>query len=231
MASGRLPGKPLAMIADIPMIVHVWRRAVEADVAPVIVATDHDDIASVARCHGATVLMTRSDHPSGSDRIAEALAAVEGGSKHDVVVNVQGDLPTISPETIKATVQLLEDGAVDVATAVALIDNERDRTSPDVVKMVGTRLSETRFRALYFTRTLAPWGAGDHYHHIGLYAWRRTAFEWFVAQPPSPLEVRERLEQLRLLEGNRRIDAVLVGETPLGVDTPDDLEAARRALA
>ncbi len=230
MAASRLPGKPLADIGGEPMIVHVWRRAVEADLGEVAVATDHPDIAGAVTAVGGRAVMTRADHPSGSDRIAEALALLDPDRRHGVVVNLQGDLPTLAAHVTRETAALLADPEVMLATAVALA-TEAEAEAPSVVKMVGSPLGPRRFRALYFTRARAPTGEGPLYHHIGLYAWRRAALERFVALPPSWLERREKLEQLRALEDGMRVDAALVDTVPLGVDTPDDLEQARRALA
>jgi len=175
--------------------------------------------------------MTRADHPSGSDRIHEAVETLDPGGRHDAVVNVQGDLPTIDPRAIAAAILPLADPAVDVATLVAAIIRDEERGDPNVVKLVGSEVAPGRFRALYFTRATAPFGDGPLYHHIGLYAYRRRALARFVSLPPSALERRERLEQLRALEAGMRIDAVLVDDVPLGVDTPHDLERARESLA
>lgn len=231
MAATRLPGKPMADILGQPMIVHVWRRAMEAGVGPVLVATDSAEVAEAIRAAGGRVQMTRGDHPSGTDRIAEALAAVDPEGRHDVVVNVQGDLPTIAPAAIRAALGPLADRAVDAATLVAQIHRAEERTAPSVVKMVGTEIAPGRFRCLYFTRATAPAGEGPLWHHIGLYAWRRGAMQRMVALPPSPLELREKLEQLRALEAGMRLDAVVVDDVPLGVDTPEDLHRARDILA
>jgi 3-deoxy-manno-octulosonate cytidylyltransferase (CMP-KDO synthetase) len=175
--------------------------------------------------------MTRDDHQSGSDRIFEALQKADPYGKAEYVINVQGDLPTIEAETIRASLRPLENAAVDIATLTVEITDEEEKTNPNVVKVVGSPLSETRLRALYFTRTTAPYGEGPLYHHIGLYTYRRAALETFVSLPPSPLEKRERLEQLRALEAGMRIDAEIVSSVPLGVDTPHDLEKARKILA
>jgi len=231
MAATRLPGKPMADILGEPMIVHVWRRAMEAGIGPVLVATDSPEVAQAIRAAGGQVQMTRDDHPSGTDRIAEALAAVDPGGRHDVVVNVQGDLPTIAPGAIRAALGPLADPAVDAATLVAEIHRAEERVAPSVVKMVGSEIAPGRFRCLYFTRATAPTGEGPLWHHIGLYAWRRGPMQRMVALPPSPLEVREKLEQLRALEAGMRIDAVVVDDVPLGVDTPEDLLRARDMLA
>ena len=231
MASTRLPGKPLADIAGLPMIVHVARRAREADVGPVAVATDSPAVAEAVRDHGFEAVMTREDHPSGSDRVFEALEALDPDGEVEAVVNVQGDLPTIEPSTVRAALEPLADPDVDLATLVTVIRDANEKMNENVVKCVGTPVGDRRMRALYFTRTTAPWGDGPLYHHIGLYGWRRTALSRFVALPPSPLEVRERLEQLRALEHGMRVDAMTVDAVPLGVDTPADLERARELLA
>lgn len=231
MASSRLPGKPLADIAGLPMIVHVLRRAEQANIGRAVVATDAEEIASAVRAHGGEVVMTKADHPSGSDRIFEALEQLDPHAKVEIVINLQGDFPTIQPQQIGAVLQPLSDPAVDIATLAAEIHDEEEDVNPNVVKMVGSPISATRQRALYFTRATAPTGEGPRYHHIGLYAYRRQALARFVALPPSPLELRERLEQLRAIEAGMRIDVTIVDHVPRGVDTPPDLETARRVLA
>lgn len=231
MASTRLPGKPLADIAGRPMIVHVADRARESGLGRVAVATDSPEVAEAVRSAGFEAVMTREDHQSGSDRIHEALQSLDPQRSVDIVVNVQGDLPTIEPETIRAAFRPLEDSAVDIATLGVEIVREDERSNPNVVKIVGSTLPSGRLRALYFTRATAPWGEGPLYHHIGLYAYRRAALERYVSLPPSPLERREKLEQLRALEAGMRIDVEIVQSVPLGVDTPDDLERARHMLA
>jgi 3-deoxy-manno-octulosonate cytidylyltransferase (CMP-KDO synthetase) len=231
MASTRLPGKPLADIAGAPMIVHVARRAAESGMGRVVVATDTAAVADAVVTHGFEAVMTRVDHQSGSDRIHEALAALDPAGKVETVINVQGDLPTVEPATIVASAAPLADPEVDIATLGVEITREEEKTNPNVVKIVGSPVSSGRLRALYFTRATAPWGEGPLYHHIGLYAYRRAALERFVSLPPSPLERRERLEQLRALEAGMRIDASVVATVPLGVDTPDDLERAREILS
>jgi 3-deoxy-manno-octulosonate cytidylyltransferase (CMP-KDO synthetase) len=228
MASTRFPGKPLADIAGLPMIVHVLRRAEAAAVGPAVVATDSEAIATAVEKADGRAVMTRADHASGSDRICEALGIV--GSPAGIIVNVQGDLPTLDPGDIRAALAPLDDPAVDVATIAAEIREPAERTNPNVVKVVGSAVSPGRLRALYFTRATAPYGEGPLYHHIGLYAFRRAALERFVSLPPSPLERRERLEQLRALEAGMRIDVAIVASVPLGVDTPEDLERARAIL-
>lgn len=231
MASTRLPGKPLADIAGRPMIVHVASRAAEAGIGRVVVATDTEAVATAVRAAGLEAVMTRADHPSGSDRIFEALQTLDPGGRIETIVNVQGDLPTIDPETIRAALAPLETPEVAIATLAVEIREEGERTNPSVVKVVGSPVDGTRLRALYFTRATAPYGDGPLYHHIGLYAYRRAALERFVSLPPSVLEKRESLEQLRALEAGLRIDAEIVDAVPLGVDTPADLERARRILS
>ncbi|ANH02777.1 3-deoxy-manno-octulosonate cytidylyltransferase [Shinella sp. HZN7] len=231
MASTRLPGKPLADIAGLPMIVQVARRAAEADVGRIVVAVDHQDIFDAVVAAGFEAVMTRVDHQSGSDRIHEALTKSDPEGRAEIIINVQGDLPTIDPETIRAALRPLENAATDIATLTTEIRDEEEKTNPNVVKVVGSPLSESRLRALYFTRATAPYGKGPLYHHIGLYAYRRKALEAFVALKPSRLERRESLEQLRALEAGMRIDAEIVDTVPLGVDTPADLEKARAMLA
>ncbi|MBP8939652.1 3-deoxy-manno-octulosonate cytidylyltransferase [Agrobacterium genomosp. 3] len=231
MASTRLPGKPLADIGGKPMIVQVALRAREAGAERIVVAVDDEQVFSAVQNAGFDVMMTRDDHQSGSDRIFEALQKADPHGNAEYVINVQGDLPTIEAETIRASLRPLENPAVDIATLTVEITDEDEKTNPNVVKVVGSPLSETRLRALYFTRTTAPYGDGPLYHHIGLYSYRRAALEKFVSLPPSPLEKRERLEQLRALEAGMRIDAEIVRSVPLGVDTPHDLEKARTILA
>jgi 3-deoxy-manno-octulosonate cytidylyltransferase (CMP-KDO synthetase) len=230
MASTRLPGKPLADVAGLPMIVQVLRRAEAARLGPVVVACDDETIATAVEKAGGRAIMTRADHPSGSDRIFEALGVVDPQGRVRTVVNVQGDLPTLDPTDLAAALAPLKDAAVDIATLAAEIKKPAERTNPNVVKVVGSQVSPGRLRALYFTRATAPSGDGPLYHHIGLYAYRRTALERFVKLPPSPLEQREKLEQLRAVEAGMRIDVAIVETVPLGVDTPQDLETARAML-
>ena len=230
MAATRLPGKPLLDIAGLPMIVHVLRRAQAAGIGRVAVATDTPDIAVAVMAHGGEAVMTRTDHPSGSDRIFEALCKLDPAGEADVVVNLQGDFPTIHADNIRSVLAPLDDPMVDIATLAAQIHTEEEATNPNVVKAVGSPVSAGRLRALYFTRATAPWGDGPRYHHIGLYAYRRAALQRFVSLPPSPLERQEKLEQLRALEAGMRIDIGIVDTVPRGVDTPADLETARRLL-
>ncbi|NKB52796.1 MAG: 3-deoxy-manno-octulosonate cytidylyltransferase [Rhizobiaceae bacterium] len=231
MASTRLPDKPLADIAGLPMIVHVMHRAIEADVGRVVVATDTQQVLEVIQAHGGEAVMTRDDHASGSDRIWEAVNLIDAAGQFDTIINVQGDLPTIGKQPIRASLVPLENPAVDLATLATKIVVEEEKHDPNVVKLVGTPSAENVMRALYFTRTTAPYGDGPLYHHIGLYAWRRKSLQRFVSLPASPLELREKLEQLRALEDGMRIDAALVDTVPLGVDTPAHLERARAVLS
>ena len=231
MASTRLPGKPLADICGLPMIVQVALRARDAQAGRIVVAVDHQDTFDAVTAAGFEAVMTRVDHQSGSDRIYEALLKSDPEGKAEIIINVQGDLPTIEPETIRAALRPLENPDVDIATLTVEIEEEAEKTNPNVVKVVGSPLSDTRLKALYFTRATAPHGNGPLYHHIGLYAYRRAALEKFVALKPSPLEKRESLEQLRALEAGMRIDVEIVKSVPLGVDTPADLEKSRRLLA
>lgn len=213
------------------MIVHVWRRAMEAACGPVVVATDTEKVRDAILQVGGEALMTRPDHPSGSDRIFEAVQKHDPHRKLDAVVNLQGDLPTFDPSLVHACLDALAEGDADIGTIAAKIVREEERTDPNVVKVVGTPIgSGPLLRALYFTRATAPYGDGPLYHHIGIYAYRRHALERFVSLPPSPLELRERLEQLRALEAGMRIHVGLVDTVPLGVDTPPDLERARELL-
>lgn len=230
MAATRLPGKPLADIAGEPMIVHVWRRALAAQSGPVVVATDAPEVAAAVQKAGGQAVLTRADHATGSDRIFEAAAKVDPAGTAQIVVNVQGDLPTLDPRHIGAAVALLDDPAVDIATLAAVVAGATEAANPDVVKVVGSPVAPARLRALYFTRAAAPYGPGPLYHHIGLYAYRRAALERFVMLPSSPLERRESLEQLRAIEAGMRIDVAVVEAVPLGVDTPQDLETARVML-
>jgi 3-deoxy-manno-octulosonate cytidylyltransferase (CMP-KDO synthetase) len=231
MHATRLPGKPLADIGGEPMIVHVWRRAMAAKVGHVIVATDSEEIAAAVTSSGGKAVMTRADHASGSDRVFEALTKADPERHASIIVNLQGDLPTLDPELVTRCIAPLETHEVDIATLAAVISDAEERTNPNVVKVIGTPIAEDRLRALYFTRSTAPAGEGPLYHHIGIYAYRRDSLERFVSLPQSPLEKREKLEQLRALEAEMRIDVAIVDTVPLGVDTPADLDRARRLLA
>ncbi|MDD1497253.1 3-deoxy-manno-octulosonate cytidylyltransferase [Agrobacterium sp. CNPSo 3708] len=231
MASTRLPGKPLADINGKPMIVQVALRAREAGAERIVVAVDDERVFDAVRSAGFDVIMTRNDHQSGSDRIYEALQKADPEGRAEFVINVQGDLPTIEPETIRASLLPMDNPEVDIATLTVPITDEDEKTNPSIVKIVGSPLSQTRLRALYFTRATAPYGNGPLYHHIGLYTYRRAALEKFVSLKPSVLELRESLEQLRALEAGMRIDAEIVRSIPLGVDTQPQLETARKILA
>jgi 3-deoxy-manno-octulosonate cytidylyltransferase (CMP-KDO synthetase) len=230
MASTRLPGKPLIDIAGAAMIVHVLRRAEAAAAGPVVVATDSEAIAACVEKAGGRAVMTSVHHICGSDRVFEALAAVDPAREYGIIVNLQGDLPTLQPADISAAIAPLADPDVEIATLAAEIARPEERTNPNVVKVVGTPAGSKRLRALYFTRATAPAGDGPLYHHIGIYAFRRHALERFVGLPPSALEQREKLEQLRALEAGTRIDVAIVDSVPLGVDTPEDLERARALM-
>ena len=231
MGSTRFPDKVLAEIAGAPMIVQVWRRAQEAALGRIVVAAAEPAIVAAVEAVGGEAVLTDPEHPSGSDRIYEALMKIDPAGNHDAIVNVQGDLPTIEPDAIRAAIAPLQDPAVDIATIGAEITIDEERTNPNVVKAVAAIAPGERIgRALYFTRATAPSGKGPLYHHIGLYAYRRAALEEFVALPQGVLEQREKLEQLRALEAGMRIDLALVDTVPLGVDTPADLARARAML-
>ena len=232
MGSTRFPDKVMTDIVGAPMIVQVWRRAREADIGRVVVAAAETVIVEAIQAVGGEAVLTDPDHPSGSDRIHEALVRIDPDARHDAVLNVQGDLPTVEPASIRAALAPLSDPAVDIATIAAEIVLEEERDNPNVVKAVAAIAPGGRVgRALYFTRATAPSGDGPLYHHIGLYAYRRAALERFVALPEGVLERREKLEQLRALEAGMRIDLALVDTVPLGVDTPADLARARAILA
>ncbi|HEX3809021.1 MAG TPA: 3-deoxy-manno-octulosonate cytidylyltransferase [Rhizomicrobium sp.] len=232
MASTRLPGKPLADIAGVPMIVRVWRQAVAANVGPVVAAVAEAAIARAIEAAGARAVMTDANLPSGTDRIFAALKATDPDGAHDIVVNLQGDLPALDPKYIRAVVDALVTTGADIATLAAEIDNPADNDNPAVVKpVVIWDVSGERGRALYFTRARAPSGEGPLFHHVGIYAFKRAALSRFVQLPPSPLEKREKLEQLRALEAGMTIAVAKIDKVPLSVDTPEDLEKARAALA
>jgi 3-deoxy-manno-octulosonate cytidylyltransferase (CMP-KDO synthetase) len=231
MAASRLPGKPLADIAGAPMIVHVWRRAMEAGIGRVAVATDSAEIAAAVQKAGGEAVMTAATHENGTARIDEAAKKLDPDGIFGFIVNVQGDIPTVAPAAIRAALDPLEDPAVDIATLAAIISREEEKTNPNVVKVAGAEYAPGRLRALYFSRATIPHGEGPLLHHIGLYAYRRAALHRYAALPPSPLEKREKLEQLRALEAGMRIDVAVVPGVPLGVDTPEDLARARWMLA
>ena len=254
MKATRLPNKPMAEIGGEPMIVQVWRRAMESKVGDVVVACDCDEIAEAVRKCGGVAVVTNPDHPSGSDRIWEAVEKLrhEGGiapdatptpaasgaalptsaqSTYGIIINLQGDVPTLEPHLLRTLLAPLDNPAVDIATLAAAITRPEEHENPSVVKaVIALENNEKKGRALYFTRATAPYGEGPRFHHIGVYAYRRAALEKFVSLPPSPLETREKLEQLRALEAGLRIDVSVVDTVPLGVDTPEDLARARELL-
>ena len=232
MHSTRLPGKPLVDIAGEPMIVHVWRRAMAAEVGRVVVATDIEEIVAAVRRAGGEAVMTRADHASGSDRVFEAVNKVDPEGDFEIILNLQGDLPAMEPGIVHDCLGPLQDKGPQIATIAAEITAAEDRTNPNSVKVVGTPTGvPRRLRALYFSRATVPAGEGPLYHHFGMYAYRRSALERFVSLRPSTLEIREQLEQLRALEDGMRIDVTLVDSVPVEVNTPDDLERARRLIS
>jgi 3-deoxy-manno-octulosonate cytidylyltransferase (CMP-KDO synthetase) len=232
LASSRLPAKPLAEIGGVPMIVRVLRQAVLAGLGPVVVAAAEAQIVAAVEAAGGRAVLTDPDLPSGSDRVHAALEQLDPDRRHDVVVNLQGDLPTLDPGQIRTVAAALEESGADIATLAAEIADPAERDNPSVVKAVVAWNKDGRLgRALYFTRATAPAGQGPLFHHVGIYAYRRDALARFVALPPSPLEVREKLEQLRALEANMSIAVARVDSVPLSVDTPADLERARNILS
>jgi 3-deoxy-manno-octulosonate cytidylyltransferase (CMP-KDO synthetase) len=231
MASTRLPGKPLADINGRPMILHVLDRAREAAIGPVAVACAEPEIAEAVRAEGAIAVLTDPDLPSGSDRVQAALAVLDPQGRHDVVVNLQGDLPTMPAEMLRSVLLPLADPAVDIATLVARIETAEEAAAPSVVKAAcAFDRGRAVAPALYFSRAQIPYGEGPLWHHIGIYAYRRAALARFVALPEAPLERREKLEQLRALEAGMRIACARVDHAPFGVDTPADLDRARKLL-
>ena len=230
LASTRLPGKALIDVAGRPMVVRVLEQAAAAALGPVVVATDSQRIAAVVTASGGVAVLTRADHVSGSDRVQEAADSVDPDQKTDIIINVQGDMPTIAPASIRAVLAPLEDPEVEIATTAAEITTPAARSNPHVVKAVGSRVGDRRLRALYFTRATAPWGEGPLYQHFGVYAFRRAALKRFVALPRSPLEEREQLEQLRAIEAAMRVDIAIVPTAPPEVNTAEDLETVRAAL-
>jgi 3-deoxy-manno-octulosonate cytidylyltransferase (CMP-KDO synthetase) len=233
LAATRLPDKPLAEIGGLPMIVQVWRRACEADVGPAVVACADPAIAAAVSAHGGQAVLTEPALPSGTDRIHEALSRLDPARRFERVINLQGDLPTLRPEAIRAVLEPLDQLGSDIGTLAVATEDPAEKADPSVVKAIVAFDRERRHlgRALYFTRATAPSGAGPVYHHIGIYAFRRSALERFAALPPSPLEQRERLEQLRALEAGMSIGVALVDTVPLGVDTPHDLARVRAMFA
>ncbi len=228
MAATRLPGKPLADIAGKPMIVRMVEIALATGLGPVVVAAGDAEIVRAVEATGGRAVLTDPDLPSGTDRVFAALKAQDEafGGDHDVIVNLQGDMPTIPPSLVVEAVAALKDGA-DIATLVSPSDAAEDRDNPNVVKAIVAADG----RALYFTRAAAPHGDGPVWRHVGIYVYTRDALERFVAAAPSPLELREKLEQLRALEMGMTIRAGIVADFPKGVDSPADLELARRVFA
>jgi 3-deoxy-manno-octulosonate cytidylyltransferase (CMP-KDO synthetase) len=232
MASTRLPGKPLADIGGVPMIVRVWRQAVAANSGPVVVAAAEHEIAKAVEAAGGRAVMTAPNLPSGSDRVWAALNAVDRGFEHDLVVNIQGDLPTFEPSAIKAAIDAMVTTGADIGTVAVELDEGEDSDNPNVTKVIATwDVGGTRGRAHYFTRVKAPWGKGPFFAHVGIYVYRREALQRFVGLQPSPLELREKLEQLRAIEAGMSIAVGLIDEIPQSVDTPADLEKVRAAVA
>ncbi len=231
MASVRLPGKPMADIHGLPMIVHVWKRAMEANIGKVLVAAAENEIADVIRSHGGDAIVTDPALPSGSDRIAAALKLRDIHENFEYVINLQGDLPTIAPLAVQRCLAGLTNETVDIATIAARIDTEEDVKNPNIVKAIAP-LSETREVAYArdFVRSIGPEHEAPYWHHIGVYAYRRQALERFVALPVSTRETLRKLEQMRALDNDMRIAVVKVDAVPLGVDAPADLEAARLQL-
>ena len=230
LASSRLPGKPLANISGLPMIVQVLKRGLEAALGPVVVACDSEDIKHAVEDAGGTAVLTDPNLPSGSDRIWAALQAYDPDGTHDVVLNLQGDLPTLDPALLSQLATLLADSGADISTLAAAITDLEEHQNPNVVKAIFAHAERGNGRALYFSRATAPHFDGPRYHHIGLYGYTRDALAKFVSLPPSPLEQREKLEQLRALEAGMHIEVGLADTIPLGVDTPEDLEKARSIL-
>lgn len=228
MAATRLPGKPLADIAGAPMIVRVLRCAEAAGIGPVAVAAGDPEIVAVVEAAGGRAVLTDPDLPSGSDRILAALARLDPAAAHDVVINLQGDMPFVAPSVLSGCAGLLADRPdCDIATVAALEASPADRSNPDVVKAVLAMTADGRSgRALYFTRSTLH-GDGPVWRHVGIYGYRRAALEAFNAAPPSPLEQRERLEQLRAMELGLTLWAAIADQAPISVDSPADLERAR----
>lgn len=232
MASTRLPNKPLADICGKPMIVHMIDRGREADIGPVAVACGDPEIADAVRDYGGRAVLTDPALPSGSDRVHAALAELDPGRAHDVVVNLQGDFPTLDPAGLRLVVTPLADPDIDIGTLVVPIRDEIEAATVSFVKAAcAFPDGETIAPALYFSRLPIPWGLGPRWHHVGIYAYRRPALERFVSLPPSPLEQRESLEQLRALENGMRIACARMEYGPFGVDTAEDLERARSIMA
>ena len=244
MAASRLPGKPLTDIAGKPMIQRVLERARAADIAPVWVATDDDSIVEAVRAAGGNAVKTRADHPSGSDRTFEAVERIDPDRQFDLILNLQGDLPELDPMVPATLLATAEHSRAELSTLVTLADEE-EAARAQIVKAVvswqdGTatptvgipRIGIPRIgRALYFSRAPVPTGTAPKYHHVGVYGWRRGALARFVELPPSPLEMAEKLEQLRALEAGMTIAVAEIDAAPAGVDTQEDLAATRQRLS
>ncbi|MBO1360653.1 3-deoxy-manno-octulosonate cytidylyltransferase [Acetobacter sacchari] len=232
MASTRLPGKPLADIGGRPMILHVLERAIASGVGRVVVAAADEEIAVRVREAGGEVVLTDPELPSGSDRAHAAAEILDPERRHQVVVNLQGDLPGLDPQSLRTVLAPLSDDAISIGTLVAPIHTAEEAAADSVVKVACAFSDDdtAAARALYFSRVTIPWGAGPLWHHVGVYAWRRDALERFVALPESVLERREKLEQLRALEAGMAIGCARIPVAPFGVDTPDDLARARRMI-
>ena len=232
MASTRLPGKPLADIGGVAMIVRVWRQAVAANVGPVVVAAAEHEIAKAVEAAGGRAVLTAPKLPSGSDRVWAAFNAVDRAFEHDVIVNVQGDLPLLDPAAIRGAIDAMVTTGADIGTVASEIEDDADIDNPNITKVVATwDVGGSRGRAHYFTRARAPWGKGPFYAHAGIYAYKRDALQRFIGLQPSPLELREKLEQLRAIESGMRISVDTIDEMPLSVDTPADLEKVRAIVA
>jgi 3-deoxy-manno-octulosonate cytidylyltransferase (CMP-KDO synthetase) len=232
LASTRLPAKPLADIGGVPMIVRVLRQAEAAGLGPVVVAAGEGEIVAAVEVAGGRAILTDPDLPSGSDRVYAALEKLDPERRHDMVINLQGDLPALDPAQIRAVAAALTQSQADIATLAAQITDPAERDNPSVVKaVVAWNTGGQLGRALYFTRATAPTGDGPLFHHVGIYAYRRDALARFVGLPPSPLELREKLEQLRALEANMSIAVARVDSVPLSVDTPADLAKAQQFFA
>ena len=226
-----MPNKPLADIHGQPMIVHVWRRAIEANIAPVLVACDHESIAAAIRAVGGQAVLTDPDLPSGSDRVYAALNYIDEAGAYNCVINLQGDMPVFAPNLLPEVLRCLRESEADIATLAALFADPAEAENPNKVKIALSRLiNSDLYRAHYFSRAAIPHGTAPRYHHLGIYAYRRAALARFIALPPSELEKSEKLEQLRALADNMTISVAVVDAIPIGVDTPEDLIAARRAM-
>jgi 3-deoxy-manno-octulosonate cytidylyltransferase (CMP-KDO synthetase) len=231
MSSSRLPGKPLADINGLPMIVHVWKRAIEANVGQVLVAAAEVKIVEIIRNHGGDAIVTDPALPSGSDRIAAALKMRDIHEKFEYVVNLQGDLPTIDPLAVRRCLAGLTNEQVDIATIAALIENDEDIKNPNIVKAIASLGKDREVAyARDFVREVGPEHEAPYWHHIGVYAYRRQSLSRFVSLSVSTRETLRKLEQMRALDNDMRIAVVRVDSVPLGVDTSADLEAVRAIL-